>query len=507
MDLSDEVSFTASKGVVIQSGTNSGSWSWSFDGVDDLTSVVCITATDGDGGVATLAFHLTVNNVAPVATMSNNGPVTYGNTFTVSLSDPKDPSIPDRADFHYAFNLTGDFTGMTYATQSPAPSQTFSQNAGTYTVYARIIDKDDGFTQYCTTVTVNKASSATTTLGAGPFVYDDATHTGGSGAVTGAGGLSTDATSLSYSGDQVNAGTYYVTAHYAGDANHEASDGEAVAITINKASSATTTLGAGPFVYDGTTQTGGSATVTGAGGLSTDATSLSYSGDQVNAGTYYVTAHYAGDANHEASDGEAVAITINKASSTTTATGGTFTYDATAHAGSGSINISGGSVTISYVGINGTTYSSATAPIAAGSYTVIATYAGDDNHAGSTGTAALTIQAKLLEASAWSQGTINIGSNGVIALHLAVSSGQLYGTDTVASLFNGAIFTIKVQKSDGSYTYGTLTSAAKVETDGSITVTMQMNDSLRAESVRRLHERPRGEFQHDRHRQRRQLLD
>ena len=28
-------------------------------------------------------------------------------------------------------------------------------------------------------------------------------------------------------GDQVNAGTYHVTAHYGGDANHEASDGAA----------------------------------------------------------------------------------------------------------------------------------------------------------------------------------------------------------------------------------------------------------------------------------------
>ena len=43
--------------------------------------------------------------------------------------------------------------------------------------------------------------------------------TGGSGTVSGAGGLSTAATSLTYSGNQVDAGTYYVTAHYAGDAS------------------------------------------------------------------------------------------------------------------------------------------------------------------------------------------------------------------------------------------------------------------------------------------------
>jgi hypothetical protein len=176
-------------------------------------------------------------------------------------------------------------------------------------------DASDGAT---VAVVINKASSTTTTVGDGPFTYDGTAHAGGSGTVTGAGGLTTSATSLTYTGDQVNAGTYDVTAHYAGDANHEPSDGAAVAIVINKAVSATTTVGAGPFTYDTTTHAGGSGTVTGAGGLNTSATSLTYTGDQVNAGTYYVTAHYEGDANHNASDGAAVAIVINKAGSTTT---------------------------------------------------------------------------------------------------------------------------------------------------------------------------------------------
>jgi hypothetical protein len=133
------------------------------------------------------------------------------------------------------------------------------------------------------------------------------------------------------------------------------------------------------------------------------------------------------------------------------------------------------------VGTNGTSYSSTAAPINAGSYAVIATYAGDANHAGSTASAALIIKPKLLDVTTWSQGTINIGSNGSIVLHLSVASGQLYNLDTVASLFDGAIFTVSIQKADGSVTYGTLTSVATVELDGSITVSMQLTDSLRAE--------------------------
>ena len=242
-------------------------------------------------------------------------------------------------------------------------------------------------TSAATTASITKAASTTTTLGDGPFVYDTTTHNGGSGTVTGVGGLSTSATSLTYVGDQVNAGTYYVTAHYAGDANHEASDGAAVAITINKATSTTTTVGDGPFTYDGTTHTGGSGTVTGVGSLSTSATSLTYTGDQVNAGTYYVTAHYAGDANHFGSDGVAVAIVINKASSTTTTVGdGPFTYDGTTHTGgSGTVTGAGvitGSATLTYTGDQ----------VNAGTYYVTAHYAGDANHEASEGAAvAITI--------------------------------------------------------------------------------------------------------------------
>jgi hypothetical protein len=172
---------------------------------------------------------------------------------------------------------------------------------------------------------------------------------------------------------------------------------------------------------------------------------------------------------------------IQQGTSKVTATGGTFIYDGNQHAGSGSVNVTDGIVTFSYLGINGTTYSSTTAPTNVGSYAVTATYAGDAYHTGSSASATIIITPKLLDASAWSQGTINIGSSGSIVLHVSIAAAQLYGTDSVFSLFNGATFTIAVQNSDGTVTYGTLTSTARVETDGSITVAMQMSDPLRAE--------------------------
>jgi hypothetical protein len=170
-----------------------------------------------------------------------------------------------------------------------------------------------------------------------------------------------------------------------------------------------------------------------------------------------------------------------KAPSTTTVTGGTFTYDGTAHAGAGAVDVPGGVVALYYEGINGTNYSAATAPTNAGTYTVTATYAGDETHEGSTASADLTILPKRLQAFAWSPGTINLGKNGSIELNIAIDAGQLHGTDTIFDLFNGATFTIAVQNADGSVTHGTLTTVATVESDGSITVSMKMDDSLKAD--------------------------
>src|SRR5204862_519650 len=99
-----------------------------------------------------------VTNVAPTATLSNNGPVAEGSSATISFSNQSDPSQADRtAGFHYAYDCAnGSLAGATYANSSPSASAgcTYDDN-GSYTVRARILDKDGGFTEYTTTVTVN----------------------------------------------------------------------------------------------------------------------------------------------------------------------------------------------------------------------------------------------------------------------------------------------------------------------------------------------------------------
>jgi hypothetical protein len=88
----DVVTVSSSIGSVTQSGTQSGTWSWSFDTSDgpDESQTVVITATDSDGAFTTTTFQLTVKNVDP--SIDNAGDVTVdeGTTATNSgtFSDP-----------------------------------------------------------------------------------------------------------------------------------------------------------------------------------------------------------------------------------------------------------------------------------------------------------------------------------------------------------------------------------------------------------------------------------
>jgi len=159
-----------------------------------------------------------------------------------------------------------------------------------------------------------------------------------------------------------------------------------VLIDIAKANAAISVNGCS-VTYDVAAHTA-TGTATGVG--STDLSSLlTLSGrTHTNAGTYYVSAHYSGDANH----GVAVAIVINKASSTTTVTGGTFIFDGNAHGATASSVPSAGVVT----GSPTLTYYQritqlAGPPVNAGTYTEVATYAGEANHIGSTAEATIWV--------------------------------------------------------------------------------------------------------------------
>src|SRR5262249_18248663 len=96
------------------------------------------------------------------AALSNSGPVNEASPVTVSFANPSDPSSADTAaGFRYSFALTAANLAGSYTDAGSAATALFTfDDNGTYTVYGRVFDKDDGFTDYQTTVTVNNVAPA-----------------------------------------------------------------------------------------------------------------------------------------------------------------------------------------------------------------------------------------------------------------------------------------------------------------------------------------------------------
>lgn len=158
----DDVSLSASIGDVTKNAD--GTWDWSMftkDGPAESQNVT-ITATNPSGSTSR-SFGLVVENAAPTAALSNDGPVVAGTPLRVSFSNPADASSTDTAGgLRYGFACDGgSLDGVTYATAS---SQSFVDctypTPGEVTVRARIIDKDGGYTGYTTTATIKPADPA-----------------------------------------------------------------------------------------------------------------------------------------------------------------------------------------------------------------------------------------------------------------------------------------------------------------------------------------------------------
>ncbi|HRJ75101.1 MAG TPA: hypothetical protein PLX90_03840 [Anaerolineales bacterium] len=122
-----------------------------------------VQATDSGNLSATDTAIVEIQNTAPTATFSNNSPILAGGTATVSFSNQFDPSTDDTsAGFRYAFACDGSSLVSANYTNSATTSSTncsFSNGPSLNIVRGRIIDKDEGYTEYTTTVVVNSQST------------------------------------------------------------------------------------------------------------------------------------------------------------------------------------------------------------------------------------------------------------------------------------------------------------------------------------------------------------
>jgi PKD repeat protein len=152
-------------------GSFGASNSRNCEAIDNPSQQVLGEIRDKDGGSTTYTVTFSVNNVAPTAVMNTPGTVDEGGSIDVSLTTPIDPGNNDTAaGFTYAFDCGdgGGFGGFgvitsTACTALDNPSQT---------IRGRIRDKDNAFTTYTATVTVNNLPPAAT-FNAPPAAVDE----------------------------------------------------------------------------------------------------------------------------------------------------------------------------------------------------------------------------------------------------------------------------------------------------------------------------------------------
>src|SRR6266571_3570532 len=278
---------------------------------------------------------------------------------------------------------------VNYAGVSPTsygPSTTAPTDAGTYRLRATFAGDDNHLgSQDAQTMTIAPASSTTAvSCPAGPYTYTGAAQMPCSAMVTGASLSLTPTPSYANSTD---AGTATASYTFAGDANHTGSS-DSKTFTVGPASSTTTvSCPATAQTYAGAPLNPCTASYSGAGGLSGSLTPI-YS-DNINVGTATARASFTGDANHTGSSATG-SFTIGQAPSTVTVTctaGAPYPYTGSAQT---PCTAAATGVGMSPVDVSGSlSYAN---NLAAGAATAAASWAGDPNHLGSTGTGGFTIE-------------------------------------------------------------------------------------------------------------------
>jgi len=204
---------------------------------------------------------------------------------------------------------TAAATGAGGLNQTLTPTYTNNTNVGTASANASFAgDANHEASSNGATFEISKAASVTAvTCPATPTTYTGSPLTPCTAATTGAGGLNQTLTPT-YS-NNTNAGTASASASFAGDANHTGGN-DSKTFEIGKAGSTTALSCPASVTYTGSALTPCTASVTGAGGLN-QAVAPAYT-NNINAGTATANAIYAGDSNHDGSNGSKTFV-INKA--------------------------------------------------------------------------------------------------------------------------------------------------------------------------------------------------
>src|SRR5881628_1390288 len=314
---------------------------------------------------------------------------------TTAVSCPAGPyTYTGAAQMPCSATVTGASLSLT-----PTPSYANNTDAGTATAsYTFAGDANHTGSSDSKAFTIGQASSTTVvTCPSAAQTYTGSPQTPCSATATGAGGLNVAVAPLTYT-NNTNVGTAGASATYAGDANHTGGTGTG-SFTIGPASSTVTvtcTAGA-PYTYTGSAQTPCTAAATGVGGLNVGVTPVTYT-NNTNVGTAGASATYGGDVNHFGSAGTG-SFAIGKAASSTVVTfeAAPYTYRGTAFTATAQVSGVGGlSAAVTPVVYTG----DCTNVTSANGCTAAATFGGDQNHQGNSGSKSITLTQAILTVTA-----------------------------------------------------------------------------------------------------------
>ncbi len=271
------------------------------DGPD--SSNVRVRVTSGAAVIVSNATTLTITNVAPTATFTNNGPVALGSSADVTFSGQSDPSTADTtAGFRYSYDFDDDgdwevgdgtYAGGSTSATATVPASTLNA-VGTFEVNGRIIDKDGGFTDYTTTITVTAPPNSPPVADAGP---DQEVNPGDTVTLNGTGSSDPDEDVLTYSWVQDSGPAVTLTGANTAQPTFTAPNGPATLVfqltvtdpdnatdtdTVTIVVNGTPTANAGP---DQEVNLGDTVTLDGTGSTDPDSDTLTYSWEQTGGGT------------------------------------------------------------------------------------------------------------------------------------------------------------------------------------------------------------------------------
>ena len=281
-------------------------------------------------------------------------------------------------------------------------------DAGNYVATASFSGSADYTTATGTgTITIAKATPTVTVTPVVVNAFDGKPH-GTTGVVTGVDGVSLGSPFITYNTTTglapVDPGTYTATGTFAGNANYTSATGTAT-ISISKALPTLIKVVPVSAVFDGTAH-GTTGEVFGVDGVDLGPATITYSSGSapVNAGDYTATATFAGNVDY-AGASATTTISIARATPTIEVAPFTVTYDGQPHGTTAAVfgvdHVDLGPAVIAY--------SSGTAPVDAGTYTVTGAFEGNADYASTSSAGLITITPT---AAAVSLGDLNQIYNG-----------------------------------------------------------------------------------------------